>query len=178
MVPISQTIRTKTNRVPKFHCRTDCFKKIFFSSTLSKCFKLDVTIRNSELIATFKSRLLSLIRLVPSNVYNIFDPIGLKLLTRLRLGFNHLNEHRFRHDLQDCLNPLCSCSLEIENTLQYLLHSHHFSQNRIDHTYSVKSISGNFNSLSDNVKKDVLLSGDPWLDENKNQFILEVTLLY
>ena len=30
--------------------------------------------------------------------------------------------------------------------------------------------------MLDNVKKDVLLYGDPRLDENKNKFILEATL--
>ena len=45
----------------------------------------------------------------------IFDPIGLKFLARLRLGLNHLNEHSFRHTFQDCMNPLSSCSLEIED---------------------------------------------------------------
>ena len=76
------------------------------------------------------------------------------------------------------MNPLCSCSLEIENALRYLLHCHHFSQNRIVLMNSVKSVSENCNSLSDNVKKDVLLYGDPRLDENKNKLILEGTLSY
>ena len=73
-------------------------------------------------------------------MYIIFDPIGLKFLTRLRLDFSHLNEHRFRHNFQDCLNPLCSCSLQTEDTTHYLLHCHHFSQNRIDLINSVKYI--------------------------------------
>ena len=151
------------------------FKNSFFTSTLSDWFKLDVTIRNSESISVFKSRLLSFIGPVPSNVYNIFDPRGLKLLTRLRSGFSHLYEHRFRHNFQDCMNPLCSCSLGIENTLYYLLHCHNFSQNRIAIMNSVKSVS---DSLSDNVKKDVLLYGDPRLAEIKNKIILEATLSY
>ena len=49
-------------------------------------------------------------------MYIIFDPIGLKFLTCLRLDFSHLNEHRFQHNFQDCLNPLCSCSLETKDT--------------------------------------------------------------
>ena len=57
-------------------------------------FNLDSTIRDFESIAIFKKRLLSFIRPIPCNVYNIFDPRGLKFLTRLRLGFSHLNEHR------------------------------------------------------------------------------------
>ena len=137
---IQQTTRTRINRMPTFHCRTDCFKNSFFPSTLNDWYKLDETIRNSQSISVFKSRLLSFIRLIESNIYNIFDPIGLKFLTCLRLGFSHLNEHRFRHNLQDCMNPLCSCSLEIEDTSHYLLHCHHFSQYRIDLMNSVKSI--------------------------------------
>ena len=43
---------------------------------------------------------------------------------------------------------------------------------------SGKSILGNFESLSDNVKKDILLYGDSRLDGNKNEFILEATLTY
>ena len=59
---IQQTTRTKMNRMPTFHCRTDCFKNSFFPSTLNGWYKLDETIRNSESISIFKSRLLSFIR--------------------------------------------------------------------------------------------------------------------
>ena len=90
-----QSTRLRNNRLPTFHCRTECFKNSFFPSTMNDWFNLDLTIRDSESIAIFKKRLLSFIRPIPSNVYNIFDPIGLKFLTRLLLGFSHLNEHRF-----------------------------------------------------------------------------------
>ena len=107
-----------------FHCCTDCFKNSFFSfHSLNDWLQLDETIRNSESISIFKNRLLSFICPLESNAYNIFDPIGLTFVTHLRLGFSHLNEHRFRHNFQDCMNPLCSCSLEIEDTSHYLLHS-------------------------------------------------------
>ena len=43
---------------------------------------------------------------------------------------------------------------------------------------SVKSVLANFESLSDNVKKELLLYGDSRLDNNKNKFILEATLNY
>ena len=43
---------------------------------------------------------------------------------------------------------------------------------------SVKSILEHFESLSDNVKKDILLYVDSSLDGNKNEFILEATLTY
>ena len=167
MIPKShQSFRTRTN------------KNSFFPSALSDWFQLDVAIRNSESIAIFKNRLLSFICPIHFDVYNIFDPIGLKFLTRLRLDFSHLNEHRFRHNFQDCLKPLCSYSLETEDTKHYLLHCHHFSQHRIDLINSVKYIFEDFDSLSDNAKKDLLLYGDPRFDINKNKFILEATLFY
>ena len=173
---IQQITITKINRMPTFQCRTACFKNSFFPSTLNYWYELDETIRNSESTSIFRSRLLSFIRPLESNVYNIFDPIGLKFLTRLRLGFSHRNEHRFRHNFQECMNPLCSCSLEIEDTSHYLLHCHHFSQYRIGLMNRVKSILENFESLSDNVKKDVVLYGDSRLDGNKKEIILEATL--
>ena len=43
---------------------------------------------------------------------------------------------------------------------------------------SVKSVFDNFESLSDNDKRGILLYGDSRLDNNKNKYILEVTLNY
>ena len=140
--------------MPTFHCCTDCFKNSFFSSTLNYWYKLDETIRNSDSILIFKSRL-SLICPLESNVFNIFDPIGLKFLTRLRLGFSHLNNIGF--DI--IFNPLCSRSLEIDDTSHFLLHCYDFSQHRIDLINSVKLILENFESLSDSVKSTDRFSG-------------------
>ena len=107
---------------------------------------------------------------------NCESHLVLKLLTRLRLGSTHLNEHKFRHNFQDCLNPLCSCSLEIEDTSHYLLHGHHFSNHRIDLMNSVNLIIPNFESMNNNIKKDILLYGDSRFDENKTKIILEATI--
>ena len=96
-----QFIRTRNSQIPTFHCQMDCFKYSFFLSTLNDWFNLD-SIRNSESISIFKSRLLSFICLFQSKYYNIFDP-RLKFLICLRLGFSHLNEHRFCHNFQDCI---------------------------------------------------------------------------
>ena len=100
------------------------------------------------------------IRPVQTNVYNIFDPKSLTFRTHLRLGLNHLNEHRFRHSFQGCLNPSCSYSLEIEDPSHHLLHCHQFSNHRVVLMNSVKSICGNFDSISDIFKEDLLLYGD------------------
>ena len=43
---------------------------------------------------------------------------------------------------------------------------------------SVNSVLDDFESFSDIDKKDILLYGDPRLDNNKNKIILEATLNY
>ena len=86
----NETIRKRNSHIPIFHCGTDCFKYSFFRSILKDWSNLDDNIRNSESISVLKCRLMSFIRPVQKFVLNIFDPIGLKLLTRLRLGFSIL----------------------------------------------------------------------------------------
>ena len=140
----NQTIRTRNSHTPIMHFRIDCLKYFFFPSTLRDWSNLDENIRNSESISSFKNRLLAFIRPQESSIFNIFDPQGLKFLTRLRVEFSHLNEHRFRHNIENCVNPLCSCSLEIEDTSHYLLHCHHYSQNRIYLMNSIESVINNF----------------------------------
>ena len=172
------TIKTRNNSIPTFHCRTDCFKYSFFPSTLNDWFSLDINIRNSESISLFKSRLLSSIRLVQININDIFDPQGLIFPTRSRVGLSHLNAHRFHHSFQGCLNPLCSCSLEIEDTTHYLLRCRFFSKQSTGRMNSVNSMVQNFEFMSENNKKHLLLFGDPRFDEKKNKVILEATLTF
>ena len=64
-----------------------------------------------------------------------------------------------------CLNPLCSCSLEFEDTTHYLLHCKHFSNHCYDLMDSVKSVIPNFESLTNNNRKDKLLHDDHRFDE-------------
>ena len=50
-------------------------------------------------------------------------PSWYKISHQIKLGLSHLNEHKVRHNFQDSLNPLCSCSLEVETTfIIYFLH--------------------------------------------------------
>ena len=78
--------------------------------------KLDSDINNIDSHAMLRQKLLTLTRPLGNDTYGIYDPLGGRLLNRLCLGFSHLREHKFRHNFVDTLNPLCSCSLETEDT--------------------------------------------------------------
>ena len=100
-------------------------------------------------------------RPMQNSVYNIHDPVGMKYLTRLRLGLSHLNEHKFRHNFQDHLNPLCSCSLEVETTNHYFLHCHYYNDIRKTLLDTVKEINNKFLSdFSDETLVNLLLYGN------------------
>ena len=55
--------------------------------------------------------LLNFRRPTGNNAYKIYDMLGLKLLTRLQLGFGHHSKHKGRHNFAEslkryALNPL------------------------------------------------------------------------
>ena len=37
-------------------------------------------------------------------IYKTDDPLGPELLKKIKLGLCYLNEHRFRHSFEDCLD--------------------------------------------------------------------------
>ena len=64
--------------------------------------------RNAESNALFRKQLLSFIRPEANNIFSVYNAKDIKLLTRFRVGFSHLKEHKFRHNFADAVNPLCS----------------------------------------------------------------------
>ena len=105
------------------------------------------------------------------SIYNVFNPQGLKFLIRLRLGLSHLNEHRFRHNFKDCINPLHSCSLEVENALHFFMHCQHYATFRM-------GLMNKVNQIDDDNKVSPLLYGDSRFYDNKNNFILSASITY
>ena len=83
--------------------------------------KIDVTIRNSTSCNVFKRVILKFIRPEPNQVFDVESSEGLKCLTRIRLGLSHLTDRNFRHNFQDCVNPICSCGQEIETSTHFLV---------------------------------------------------------
>ena len=65
----------------------------------------------------------------PSRTYNCFNNKGIEHITRLCLGLSQLLDHKFKHGFLGCLNPICSCGLDIETTC-HLLHCPNFANER------------------------------------------------
>ena len=95
---------------------TEYFKNSFIPYCVNEWHKLGPELKNSLSIPQCKEGLHIFIRPKICPIYKVHDLLGLKLLTRLRINFSHLREHKFRYNFLDTLNPLCSCGLEIEST--------------------------------------------------------------
>ena len=48
-------------------------------------------------------KILKFIRPSSNSFYNCHNPIGIKYITRIRLGLSHLREHKFKHSFQDSM---------------------------------------------------------------------------
>ena len=113
-------------------------------------------------------------RPMQNSIYDIHDPVVIKYLTILRLGLNHLNEHRFRHNFQDCLNPLCSCSYEVEITNHYFLHCHYYKDIRKTLLDTVKEITNTcLSDFIDGTLVNLLLYGNSVYSLEQNKEVIK-----
>ena len=88
-------------------CRTDYFKNSFIPYVVREWNRLSTKIHNSTSCQQFRKSFLSFIKSICCSLFFIHHPVGFKLLVRLRLGFSHLHENKFRHNFLDTLTPLC-----------------------------------------------------------------------
>ena len=86
-------------------------------------------VRNSPTLSQFKHDHIQIIRPPKRSTFGIHDVEGLKLLTRLRVKFSDLSEHRFRHNFR-FNSPNCLCGKWTENKEHFLLHCHWYGSPR------------------------------------------------
>ena len=113
---------------------------------------------------------------MPKPTFNIHNPLGLKLLTRLRIGLTHLNEHRFNHNFEDYINPLCLGSLEVESTAH--LHCHNFENIKNTLLNNLNGINGDNGNCSDSSLSKLILYGNPKFSLQQNSVIINTPIEY
>ena len=53
----------------------------------------------------------------------------------------YFNEHRFKHNLENCINPVCTCPLEDESTKHFFLALLYYSALHISFLNDLNNIS-------------------------------------
>ena len=84
--------------------RTEYFANSLFPYTIKEWNNLSLEIRKSVSYEVFKTSLLKFVRPSSNSLFNVSDSLGIKLLRILRLGLNHLREHKFNRNFQDTVN--------------------------------------------------------------------------
>ena len=113
-----------------------------------------------------------------NNVFKCNNHNGIRLITRLRVGMSHLREHIFKHNFQDCLNPICSCGLDIESTSYFLLHFPTFNDELYTLLSTLNDIDCTLLELTKSSLLQTLLYGNTLFDQEKNTSILNATIEY
>ena len=86
-------------------------------------------------------------------------------MTRLRVSFSHLREHKFKHNFQDTVKLLCPCSLEAEDTYHFFVRCQKFSNQRNVLFHDLNSINS---EMSENEIVQVLLFGNKIFSKDLN----------
>ena len=164
--------------VLNFTTRTELFSFSFFPYTIRTWNSLDPSIRNLTSLSLFKKALLKFIRPTPTPLYGIHHPVGMKLVTRLRMGLSHLRQHKFRHNFCDTINPLCPCNTEPETTDHYLLRCHFFSAYRKVLFDSLKNIGITLTAMNDESKLKTLLYGSTNFSSEINSSLINALIKF
>ena len=160
------------DKIPYFKIRHNFFKNFFFPSTIIEWNNLDSTLWNSKSFVIFKNSILKFIRSSPSNVFNCNNYKGVRLITQLRVGMSHLREHKFKHNFQDCLNPICSCGLNIESTSHFLLHCPTFNDEQYILLSTFNKTDCKLLELTKSSLSQILLYGNTLFDKEKTHSFL------
>ena len=132
-----------SSNIPEVYTRRNYFKNSLFCSTLSEWNNLDGKIRNSWSLSIFKKNLPNLIRSYANSIFNIHNPYGIKLLTRLRPGLSQPCDQKFRHCFQDTLYPLFDCGNDTETITHFFLHCPSFDTPRQTVLINIRNINEN-----------------------------------
>ena len=152
---VYKTRASERNNIKRFGTRTKNFKQRSFPFCVNKWCKLDISLRKAKNVKHFKSMLKDFFNLKQKSLFAIHDPPGVKLLSRLKLKFSHLNEHKFRHNFKDALSPICDCGSETEITDYFFLRCPFFAINRQNLLNDVLKIDPSLRSLKDELLLDI-----------------------
>ena len=158
--------------------RTNKYLYSFFPHSMNVWTALSNFIKLSPSVSTFKKRYMDFYNADCNPVYNVHNPLGLKLLHRLRTGLSHLREHKHKDHFKDTVNPFCLCDgRTIESTEHYLLRCPNYDHCRI---ILFEELTKNQGLLlffrDDTITTNILLYGINIFSALTNKMIIEATI--
>ena len=140
--------------------------------------KLNPHITHQLSFYSFRKFLSKSIRPIPNFLFDAYDPHGIKLLTRLRVGLSHLREQKFRHGFNDTIDPFCPCNMEIESVSHFFLRCLNYTNLRTDLMNELMKINPNFLQYNHDHLTEILLYGDKNLTHLINTEIINLSISF
>ena len=101
-------------------------------------------------------------------------------MTRICLGLSRLREHKFSHNFQNCINPLCSCAVDIKSTSHFFIHCPLFDDKTITLLSTLNKIDCKLIETIESFLIKTLLFGNSMFDLRKKipSFFLNASIDY
>ena len=129
-------------------------------------------------IPSFKNHLLGFIRPKGNSLFGIRDNFGIKLLTKIRVEFSDLRDHRFNHNF-NCNDPTCFCDEDDETIVHYFLSCPRYNMQRANLLSKVSDIiASDVSILPAPHLINILLYGSNVYNEPVNKQIIEQAITY
>ena len=113
---------------------------------------------------------------MPNSIYNIHNPLGIKYLTRLTIGFSHLKKHKFKHNFHDSIDPMCSCSSGVETTVHFFLHRANVNTQRQTLFDKITIIDANILTENENSIVNIPLFEKAYSENSFNKAMLNASI--
>ena len=97
-------------------------------------------------------------------------------MTRLRLDWSHLREHKFKCGFPDLTNPLCNYDYEVESTIHFFLRCILFTNERSTTFSTLRNLDSKLFDNTDSPLTNILFFGKESLNTNQNTAILNATM--
>ena len=133
------SLRSSSSRPP--FSRTERYDNSFSPYCISNWNLLDSDIKFLSTLCEIKDKICKFFRPKGNSFYKIRDKYGIKLLTKIRVNFSDLRDHRYNHNF-NYQNPSCACGLEDETTVHYFLCCPHYCQLRTIYLSRISDILG------------------------------------
>ena len=111
-------------------------------------------------------------------MFKIHDPKGINWIFQLRVGLSPLKSHKLIHNFLDTPNDKCSCTLNAETSLHFLLHCPNYLDQRRELFQTINPILLVYDMrfLDDQNLLQLLLYGHANIQFHDNQIILKATI--
>jgi ribonuclease P/MRP protein subunit RPP40 len=173
---ITCNLRNRVDSTP--FIRTDRYENSFYPYTIKAWKNLDNEAKSKPSVLSFKKHLNDFIRPLGHPLFGIRDKYGTKLLTKIRVTFSDLRDHRFNHNF-NCENPLCSCGIEDETSVHFFLRCPLYLAQRSTLLGKISAIiSSDVTVFPDEHLHNILVYGSNVYNSISNKLILTETITF